>query len=307
MLVICFGKNRLLGGYGDRIVGLIAVQVMAAALGQEFRILWEKEDITPFFEYNGFVLKSDEDTIENDLIDRQLHIKDYLMTTPNPFPDPITKFYLNQEIAQYIFKDTDTYFTSIFAAYKALYTSTLKPTARLLEKVRQYVPDSTNRIIGIQIRCGDCFMATNRGEWYNTGAREHIRAYLTQIKTGLDVCYPGSAYSVFVTSDFTGILEETRNVFTDTTTNILYIDDVIQHIDRQSVNPDISKVFADNYILSQLTTELYISTNSNYGRVAALSAVHDRIYDVALPSSPLDKRSLLTKGEMIFSSSFLLK
>jgi len=297
MLVICFGKNRLLGGYGDRIVGLIAVQTMAAALGQEFRILWEKEDITPFFEYDGFVLKPDEDTIENDLIDRQLYIKDYLMTTPQPFPYPITKFYLNQEIAQYIFKDADTYFAAIFAAYKALYTTTLKPTARLLDKVRQHIPDSTNKIIGIQIRCGDCFMATNRGEWHNTGARDHIHAYLTQIKARLDIRYPG--YSVFVTSDFPGILEETRSVFT--TTDIFYIDDVIQHIDRWAVDADISKVFADNYILSQRTTELYISTNSNYGRVAALSAVHDRIYDVVLPSSsqPLDKRTLLTKGEQI--------
>ena len=305
MLVICFSKNRLLGGYGDRIVGLIAVQTMAAALGQEFRILWDKEDITPFFEYAMFE-KTDHSNqesraIEHYLIDNQQQLKEYLMMTPQPFPDPITKFFLNQEIAQYRFKDADTYFAAILAEYKALYTTTLKPTARLLDKVRQHIPDSTNKIIGIQIRCGDCFMATNRGEWHNTGARDHIHAYLTQIKARLDVRYPvaSGAYSVFVTSDFPGILEETRSVFTST--DIFYIDDVIQHIDRWAVDADISKVFADNYILSQRTTELYISTNSNYGRVAALSAVHDRIYDVALPSSsqPLDKRTLLTKGEQI--------
>jgi len=293
MLVICFGKNRFLGGYGDRIVGLIAVKTMAAALGQEFRILWEKEDITPFFEYERFD-NPNEDTVENDLIDRQLHLKDYLMTCPQPFKDPITKFYLNQEIAQYLFKNPSfadkNYFDTIFAAYKALYTTTLKPTDRLLQKAS--LGDCKTPLIGIQIRCGDCFMATNQGEWHNTGASNHINAYLSNIKTGLDARYP--AYTVFVTSDFPGILEETRRIFAE----VLYIDDVIQHIDRPAINEDISKVFADNYILSQKTTELYISANSNYGRVAALSAVHDRIYDVAT-SLPLDKRRLLSKGEQI--------
>lgn len=298
MLVICFGKNRLLGGYGDRIVGLIAVQILAKELEQEFRIQWTKEDITPFFHYTAFADQGEEpkEPKEHYLIDNQLQLKEHLMTDPNPFPGPITKFYLNQEIAQYRFKDADTYFNTIFAAYTALYTETLNPTPLLLEKVRQCIPDSGTPVIGIQIRCGDCFMATNKGEWYNTGARDHINAYLTQIKMILDIRYPDSVYSVFVTSDFPGILEETQRVFAQ----VLYIDDPIQHIDRRAINEDICKVFADNYILSQLTTELYISTHSNYGRVAALSATHDRIYDVAT-AQPLDKRRLLSKGERIFA------
>jgi len=291
MLVICFGKNRLLGGYGDRIVGLIAVQTIAAELGQEFRILWEKEDVTPYFEYAAFN-NLNEDTIENNLIDNQLRIKEHLMTAPNPFPDPITKFLLNQEIAQYRFKDADTYFATIFAAYKRLYTETLRPTRLLLDKVDKCIAGHQT-IVGIQIRCGDCFMATNKGEWYNTGARDHIHTYLTQIKNSLTQYLD---YAVFVTSDYTGILEEARQVF-DT---VLYIDDPIQHIDRPAINEDISKVFADNYILSQRTTELYISANSNYGRVAALSAPHDRIYDVTT-AQPLDKHRLLSKGECIFA------
>lgn len=293
MLVICFGKNRLLGGYGDRIVGLVAVQVLAKELEQEFRIQWEKEDVTPFFDYTSFADQGKEPN-EHYLIDNQLQLKEHLMTDPNPFPDPITKFYLNQEIAQYRFKDADTYFNAIFTAYKALYTETLKPTPLLLEKVRQCIPESGTPVIGIQIRCGDCFMATNKGEWYNTGARDHINAYLTNIKTGLDKRYPD--YAIFVTSDFPGILEETRRVFAQ----VLYIDDPIQHMDRRAINEDISKVFADNYILSQRTTELYISANSNYGRVAALSAPHDRIYDMTT-AQPLDKRRLLSKGECIFA------
>lgn len=290
MLVICFEKNQLLGGYGDRIVGLVAVQTIAAELGQEFRILWNKEDVTPFFDYAAY--EGGSQSVVIDSIDNQKLYKQALMTMDNPFPMPVTKFILNQEIAQYRFKDAAKYFTAIFAAYNHLYTETLKPTNLLLKKVAKCLGETKGPIIGIQIRCGDCFMATNKGEWYNTGAREHIHTYLTQIKTAVDARYPN--YSVFVTSDYAGILEEARIVF-DT---VLYIDDPIQHIDRQAINEDISKVFADNYILSQRTTDLYISTNSNYGRVAALSAPHDRIYDVTLASGPpLDKRGLLTKGE----------
>ena len=291
MLVICFEKHRFLGGYGDRIVGLISVQVLSAVLGQEFRILWDKEDITPYFTYPSIDAVQG---VEHDMIDNPLHIKGYLMTTPIPFQNPITKFHLNQEIAQYLFKNPvqtgRDYFATIFRAYKELYTTTLKPTDRLQEKVAKCIGDTRLPIIGIQIRCGDCFMVTNPREGYNTGARDHIHTYLTQIKAKQT-----SPYAVFVTSDFPGILEETRRVFE----NVLYIDDVIQHIDRNPVDTDISKVFVDHYILSQKTTELYISTNSNYGRTAALSAAHDRIYDVAT-AEPVEKRTLLSKGEMVW-------
>lgn len=289
MLVISFEKNRLLGGYGDRIVGLIAVQTLSKVLDKKFRIQWEKEDITPFFKYAAY--EEGPQSVVIDSIDNQKLYKQSLMILDNPFPMPTTKFFLNQEIAQYRFKDADTYFATIFAAYKRLYTETLRPTRLLLDKVDKCIAGHQT-IVGIQIRCGDCFMVTNKGEWYNTGARDHIHTYLTQIKNSLTQYLD---YAVFVTSDYTGILEEARQVF-DT---VLYIDDPIQHIDRPAINEDISKVFADNYILSQRTTELYISTNSNYGRVAALSAPHDRIYDVAT-AQPLDKHRLLSKGECIW-------
>jgi hypothetical protein len=290
MLVIYFEKNRLLGGYGDRIVGLIAVQTLSKVMDREFRILWEKEDVKPYFIYAAY--EEGPRSVIIDSIDNQKLHKQALMTLDNPFPMPETKFLLNQEISQYRFKDADTFFATIFANYRALYTTTLKPTRLLLDKVDKCIAGHQT-IVGIQIRCGDCFMTTNKGEWYNTGARDHIHTYLTQIKNSLTQYLD---YAVFVTSDYAGILEEARLVFD----HVLYIDDPIQHIDRRAINEDISKVFADNYILSQRTTELFISANSNYGRVAALSAPHDRIYDVAT-SLPLDKRRLLSKGELIFA------
>ena len=58
------------------------------------------------------------------------------------------------------------------------------------------------------------------------------------------------------------------------------LNDIIQHLDRDAVDTNISKVFIDNYILSQKTNILYISTYSNYGRIAALSCNHNKIYDL---------------------------
>ena len=298
MLVICFDKTKVMGGYGDRVTGLISVQIMSFLLGQEFRIFWNKEeDISNYFTYQSIDSFPSKGVIEHDMIDSQTLLKDYLMTSSVPFPDPITKFYLNQEIAQYLLKNPifieKDYFSIIFDKYKDLYKYTLIPTVFLMEKVKKCIGNINFPIIGIQIRCGDCYMVTNICEYHNTGLREHINEYLTVIKDQLKSRYID--YAVFVTSDFPGILEETCSVFD----NVLYIDDIIQHIDRKPVNSDISKLFADNYILSQKTDELYISIISNYGRVAALSAVHDRIYDVTT-AMPVEKRTLLTKHEMLF-------
>ena len=45
MLVICFDKNVLLGGLGDRIVGLMSIKLISKLLHRPFYILWNKEDI----------------------------------------------------------------------------------------------------------------------------------------------------------------------------------------------------------------------------------------------------------------------
>ena len=85
-----------------------------------------------------------------------------------------------------------------------------------------------------------------------------------------------------------------NNVFSPD--KVIYYNSLIQHIDRKSIDDDISKVFIDNYILSQKTVDLYITFNSNYGRIAALSCLHDNIYDINC--SELDKKNLLSKSKL---------
>ena len=56
--------------------------------------------------------------------------------------------------------------------------------------------------------------------------------------------------------------------------------------------------YIDNYILSQRTELLYISDFSNYGRIAALSSVHDNIYNQNTEKT--DGKALLSKHELLF-------
>jgi hypothetical protein len=52
MFVISFQKNRLIGGFGDRIVGLISVKLISKLLNKDFYILWDKENIKEYFDYD---------------------------------------------------------------------------------------------------------------------------------------------------------------------------------------------------------------------------------------------------------------
>lgn len=301
MLVICFLKNSLLGGLGDRIVGLISVKVISKLLNQEFFILWNKENIKNYINYDKYEFK--EAINENsDLkifrgIDNHTMLKEYLITSNNFFPNKFNFFLLNQEISQYLFKNEKfkefDYFTEILNEYKLLYTDILLPTTFLNEKINKLLKNKEN-IIGIQVRCGDIFMKTNQGERHNTGVLKNINNYLELIKEFCKKNY--NNYNIFLTTDNLTIYKQVCSIFKNK--QILYNSDCIQHIDRPCINPDISKIFMDNYILSQKTTMLFITKCSNYGRIAALSCIHDNIYD--LDTTPIHKKDMLSKFKLVF-------
>ena len=53
MFVIVFDKGNL-GGYGDRIVGLIAIKLISKLLNRPFYILWKKENIKKYINYSKY-------------------------------------------------------------------------------------------------------------------------------------------------------------------------------------------------------------------------------------------------------------
>ena len=73
----------LLGGYGDRIVGLISVKLMSKLLKRGFYILWQKENIKKYLNYRkyDYELLSSNDREENpDFVPRYPNEKEPLIT-----------------------------------------------------------------------------------------------------------------------------------------------------------------------------------------------------------------------------------
>ena len=277
-------KNLLLGGLGDRIVGLISVKLISKLLKKNFYILWNKENIKKYINYKKYDYEllsniKDDDIKNYDYIDNQKGLKKYLMTSTILFPNKINMFRLNQEITQYLYKNQlfhkENYIEDILNEYKKLYTDILIPTDYLMNKVYELITNKKN-IVGVQVRCGDYYMKTNIGENYKSNYDKKINTKLLNIK---DMCEKmfNYNYNIFFTTDNIQILDKVYNIFEKS--QIIYVNDLIQHLDRKPINSDISKIFIDNYILSQKTTLLFISVNSNYGRIAALSSNHNNIYN----------------------------
>lgn len=282
-LIIAFEPNVLCGGYGDRIVGIIALKLIATKLKKPFGILWSKEDVDQYIDYPTC------ETIPSErifLIDRQQLLKNYLMYSNTVFPNGYI-INLNQEIAQYLYKNTNFnfsyYFDDIFNMYKTLYTEILVPKFKV---------DLRCDLVGVQIRCGDAYILSEQGA---VGEYKLIDDPKSFIKERLEFIKGevGDNF-VFLTSDYSNIYDIAYPIFKD---KLIYDDTAVQHIDRSS-SAGIDKTIRDNYILSQHTAIVYITPVSNYGRVAALSSTHDEIFD--LYGNRLNKKTLLSNQEMLF-------
>jgi len=292
MIIVSFNISIHTGGYGDRIVGIISCKLIANLLNKEFRISWTRENIKPYLNYEKYEYIETLDPIkEYRIVDNRNVLKEYLETSTELFPET-TKFYINQEIAEFLYKNPRfserNYLTDIFTLYKTLYTDILIPTEALLTKARAIVPESEVPVVGIQIRTGDIYI---KGIFWNSyKVIENPETTLYEIFTNIKEHISFEEYKVFVTSDYTDIYPILLRVWDKD--SVLYVHDKVQHMDRHP-SGDFSKIFLDNYILSQKTDALYISECSNYGRVAALSSRHDIIFNLKCES--LDKAKLLTK------------
>ena len=108
MFVIAY-TNQTLGGYGDRIIGLISIKLISKLLNKPFYILWKKENIKKYLNYDKYdfsLIKTENNDIRYfELIDDQMELKNYLLNSKNLFPNDINIFKLNQEISQYLYKN----------------------------------------------------------------------------------------------------------------------------------------------------------------------------------------------------------
>jgi hypothetical protein len=301
IIIICFEKNKIIGGFGDRIVGLISCKLIANLLKKDFYILWTKEEIREYIDYSKYDFEKINIHLTSnkvyDYIDNQQGLKNHLLTSTKLFEDPINKFYLNQEISQYFYKNElfkhNDYFKDIYSMYKELYTDILKPTDKMISIVNNLIPTTPIKIVGIQIRTGDIYIVNNNNDTGYSVIKDpeiEINKILSFIKQDIDTVY--NYYKVFITSDYE-IYDLASQIWNKD--KIIYFNQKVSHIDHLSLNDEFSKVFVDNYILSQKTDRLYISKYSNYGRVAALSSIHNNIFD--LKTNPVELKYMLSKHE----------
>lgn len=288
MFIISY-PNMLLGGYGDRINGLIGIKILSRIFNHEFYISWTKEDITELFNYDKYNIHN---TIHNKNIPNSWKmidggkgkIIDYVknkrkedINYKHMFPNSKYSFSINSNVCKKICNIIKLEITNeeIITEYEKLYSDIFIPKNIFIQKINDIVKDKKN-IVGIQIRCGDKYMITNKNESHSTGLYKNIVIYLQNIKKHCDEIF--DTYNVFITSDCDEVYNKSTTIWNQE--NIIYNDDVIQHLDRKPINSDISKVFVDAYILSNHTIKLFITKDSNYGMVSALSCKHNDIYEI---------------------------
>jgi hypothetical protein len=306
--MIIFGSDKPgIGGYGDRIVGLVSCKVIANVIGRKFRILWTRENIRPYVNYDKYDFENELsydtiDTIQINVIDNQAKLKYTLALSPAPFEDLSCILNVNAEISQYVYKNPyfpkRDYYHDILSTYRQLYTDIFIPTEACMKQVHKVLHANCKPLIGIQIRTGDIYM-TNISDSPHIVVKdpeETLPPLLRGIKDHIEGSW--SSYSVFLTSDYAAIHTLAKTVWDPAM--IYYNSDPIEHMDRQC-SADMSKLFVDSYILSQKTQALYISECSNFGRVAALSSTHACHFDLQCKS--LDVRQLLSKHEHFIDSA----
>jgi hypothetical protein len=302
MIVIAYDSQRSFGGYGDRIVGLISCKLIAKLLNRDFKILWTKENIKKYIDLSKFDFEKLENPPNLQLInsiDNQQLLKSHFSKDSIILPEKAYKFYLNQEISQYLylnnrFSDFD-YYSDILNEYSILYKDILIPSEVSIETISRLGLNSICPKIGIQIRAGDAYMQNCKGVNHKViEDEEKIEDILRNIKLHADLKYL-EEYNIFLTSDHSNAINIAMKIWNPD--KIKYFDQEIQHLDKSNAG-EFSKVYIDNYVLSQKMDSLYISHYSNYGRIAALSSNHDNIF--SLSCEKLNKKLLLSKHEISF-------
>lgn len=323
-IAIYYPKNAIIGGLGDRIVGLISCHMIAKLMNKEFAIYWKKENVRKYLDYSKYdITRRNTGNVKFQILNciDPSQVKKYKPRFQNikkTFGNIL--FLANMEISQYFYSNPhllplgdfgsrmELYKREILKSYSSLWRDILKPTQYLKERIGEILrggeegeggegdEEEAVPIIGIQIRAGDKYMVTNKRETHSPikDPENEIPAILREVKNHIERNI--GEYKIFLTSDYQRAFDFAKEVWgREEEGRIYYVDDVVQHIDRTAVKDDMSKIFMDAIILSQYTNRMYISGYSNFGRIAALSSNHNEIFD--LKTNPLRKIQLLSKTE----------
>jgi len=279
-------KNKIYGGYGDRIVGLIGTYMLSINLNKDFFIKWSIDPLNKYFNFKNI----NEMYHDEKLIKQRIFIMDNIKKHKNiikkKWSELKNKNYFissNLNLNELLpIKTNDL----ILGVWNSFYDNILSPKEILLYKLN----DIPNNLIGIQVRAGD--------NWMKTGSKhkpikdiKDIKIYLTNIKNYLDKNLPYN--KVFITSDYPKINDIGKEIFREKL--FLYTENQGKHLEKNNLNDDdYIKLYLDHIILSKKCKILFISKYSNYGRTAGLINNNSEIYDMKTLEK-LSKEELLTK------------
>jgi hypothetical protein len=308
------------GGLGDRLVGLIATQLIAAKLGNRFFIDWRTPDITRYVTSEYFVSPelSDQCSLLR-CVDRPKGVEDLLkkgrgtrlfdvpaicnstlVNNHNASANlncmgcinsqsqtPCSAIQANHEIAQFLYSNPTvsaaTYYDDVLCMWQQLYHHTLRKTPYIAGIIDRLLARAAGRpLVGVQIRAGDNWIVA--GQEYDGGfsSLAQIKIAVEKIRLHALKAFPNAV--LYVTSDAPNMSALLAN------RHYIVYDYPVSHIDRDF--PDHTKAFVDNILLAEHAQRLYISSYSNFGRVMAMVSPADA-YSLTLEK--LDKRSMVYK------------
>ncbi len=320
ILMFSCEPGPVVGGYGDRIVGLVAVRAIARRLGRPFYVLWTRDDLYPYFDYSTVDYKKLK--LHNGrlrrvrMIDQPTRLANHLTYASLPLAEPGdaerqdilgTSISVNSETAQYLFLNprvvpdrtaaAQQYLETMRWAYRTLYTQVLKPTPRVLERMQEVV-GGRDDLVGIQVRAGDAYMNTKQVWDQRTQYLEGEAGVRRTLENLRERIAPDA--TVYVTGDHPKTVELALTVFG--AERVLGDAEPAQHLDRrQNEKLDHTKLYSDALILAQRCRELHISANSNFGRVAALAGGGHVRSVFGLDGAPLSDWVLLSKSGCVLA------
>lgn len=298
------------GGLGDRLCGLVNIIMLSKILKKKFYIKWEEtNNINKYLDYEKFnyynLNIADLETIKKNYLDNKdtnlIKIIDEIKNIKNIddiFDKDVLICYSNQDSNRFFIANEhinftfDNYKKNIFNIFQSIYTKYLKPNKYILKKVNELVKNKDN-IVGIQMRCGDCYMVKD-----NKHKIIHNEKDIYNILNSIQRSNPDK--TVFITSDYEKVFDIAKELFND----IIYYDKKPVHCDMNDqdfigkgddpVDSDnVDKILIDHYILSNFCSKLYIS-GSNFGRTAALINKSEEIYNL-FSKKKLNKVLLVSK------------
>jgi hypothetical protein len=302
-------KQSSNGGLGDRIVGLVSAILLAEKTGRELKVCWQFPDISEVVNIPKKYLlsekwknrikekKPDADIRRIDTVDQQSKYKDILIRDKLHlvWPESVWVCHANQNFIQYLYKNPHyarvcgDYKSDLLRAYRSIFDEYLLYS-------NNHIPNSSTKLIGIQIRMGDHYMGvgTHRPVTDLSQAELYLRNIRKSVSTmNID---PHTA-DVFVTSDNKEVHPIARDVFSEF--NVVGDTLGITHIDRQPETQKLEHLFRDFTMLCK-ADHLFFSLWSNFGRVSALMNKHQAYaFNLEGEISPVDWRTLSSKHEIL--------